>query len=175
MDEIGREKKKKKKPLTWIREFDVHENGLRNGRNRSQEATAQCTVYSRESWCAALSLFISKPISLSRKLALFSTGLKMTARDSTPPHRHNAIYTLIAFLPPPHLCILYFFPSLTIWRSRDSNVIFIPFLLKDASGWYRLLNGNVGRQRHFAVKKQIDLNNSTIGKSLIQLFRRFYI
>jgi hypothetical protein len=114
MDEIGREKKKKK-PLTWIREFDVHENGLRNGRNRSQEATAQCTVYSRESWCAALSLFISKPISLSRKLALFSTGLKMTARDSTPPHRHNAIFTLIAFLPPPHLCILYFFPSLTIF------------------------------------------------------------
>ena len=37
------------------------------------------------------------------------------------------------------------------------------FSSQDASGWYRLLNGNVGRQRHFAVKKQIDLNNSTIG------------
>jgi hypothetical protein len=107
MDEIGREKKKKK-PLTWIREFDVHENGLRNGRNRSQEATAQCTVYSRESWCAALSLFISKPISLSRKLALFSTGLKMTARDSTPTHTQCYIHSYSISSPTPSMHSLLF-------------------------------------------------------------------
>lgn len=44
--------------------------------------------------------------------------------------------------------------------------------MQDASGWYRLLNSNVGRQRHFAVKKHIDLNNSTIGRFESHLKRR---
>ena len=107
-----------------------------------------------------LSLFISKPISLSRKLSLslsLSLSLYRIKNDSTPFDTHTKTFLSIHFS-----FLVVGLDRLTI---PCLNVIFIPFLLKDASGWYRLLNGNVGRQRHFAVKKQIDLNNSTIGKS----------
>lgn len=52
-------------------------------------------------------------------------------------------------------------------RRRRRTYYNIVCLLQDTSGWFRLLNGHVGRQRHFAVQKQPDLHQSSIGKSFV--------